>query len=217
MIGVPELALPYAPALKPQDEKKDPSGVQPAAGMDASRAIQPATDATMAELCLRGDRLGFERLYRTHGARMKSIAWNMLRNHQDAEDAVQDTFLKVQRSIHTYNGRSSFSTWVYRILVNTCTDTQRSRQRQTEELPENLTARESNVPLRIALRRALGRLSEKHRAVFLLAEVEGFTHSEIASILDIPLGTSKGWLFEARRELQRLLCTGGDSALRRIR
>jgi RNA polymerase sigma-70 factor (ECF subfamily) len=171
----------------------------------------------MAELCLQGDQLGFERLYRTHGARMKSIAWNMLRNHQDAEDAVQDTFLKVQRSIHTYNGRSSFSTWVYRILVNTCTDTQRNRQRQTEELPENLSARESNVPLRIALERALGRLSEKHRAVFLLAEVEGFTHSEIASILDIPLGTSKGWLFEARRELQRLLSAGGDSALRRIR
>jgi RNA polymerase sigma-70 factor (ECF subfamily) len=217
MIGVPELVLPHAPALTPQDEKRDPSGVQPEAGMAASRATQPATDAAMAELCLQGDRLGFERLYRTHGARMKSIAWNMLRNHQDAEDAVQDTFLKVQRSIHTYNGRSSFSTWVYRILVNTCTDTQRSRQRQTEELPENLSARESNVPLRIALERALGRLSEKHRAVFLLAEVEGFTHSEIASILDIPLGTSKGWLFEARRELQRLLSAGGDSALRRIR
>jgi RNA polymerase sigma-70 factor (ECF subfamily) len=123
----------------------------------------------------------------------------------------------VQRSIHTYNGRSAFSTWVFRILVNTCTDTQRGRQRQTEELPENLSARESNVPLRIALERALGRLSEKHRAVFLLAEVEGFTHSEIASILDIPLGTSKGWLFEARRELQRLLSATGDSGLRRIK
>ena len=190
--------------------------MQPEAQMAARRATEPASDAAMAELCLRGDRLGFERLYRTHGARMKSIAWNMLRNHQDAEDAVQDTFLKVQRSIHTYNGRSAFSTWVFRILVNTCTDTQRGRQRQTEELPENLSARESNVPLRIALERALGRLSEKRRAVFLLAEVEGFTHSEIASILDIPLGTSKGWLFEARRELQRLLSAEGDSGLRRI-
>jgi RNA polymerase sigma-70 factor (ECF subfamily) len=148
---------------------------------------------------------------------MKSIAWNMLRNHQDAEDAVQDTFLKVHRSIQTYNGRASFSTWVYRILVNTCTDTQRGRKRQTDELPENLTGRESNVPLRIALERALGRLSEKHRAVFLLAEVEGFTHSEIASILNIPLGTSKGWLFEARQELQRLLTQGEGDALRRTK
>jgi len=202
MIGVLELELKYAPAPTPQFKKKDLSGLPPESEVAASCATQPASDAEMAELCLRGDRLGFERLYRSHGARMKSIAWNMLRNHQDAEDAVQDTFLKVQRSIHTYNGRSSFSTWVYRILVNTCTDTQRSRKRQTEELSENLAGRESNVPLRIALERALGLLGERHRAVFLLAEVEGFTHSEIASVLDIPLGTSKGWLFEARRELQ---------------
>jgi RNA polymerase sigma-70 factor (ECF subfamily) len=191
--------------------------VPPESATATSRATQSASDAEMAELCLRGDRLGFERLYRAHGARMKSIAWNMLRNHQDAEDAVQDTFVKVQRSIHTYNGRSSFSTWAYRILVNTCTDTQRGRARQTEELPENLSGRETNVPLRIALERALGGLSEKHRAVFLLAEVEGFTHAEIAAVLDIPIGTSKGWLFEARRELQRLLSSGGDSALRRVK
>ena len=127
--------------------------------------------------------------------------------------------MKVHRSIHTYNGQASFSTWVYRILVNTCTDTQRSRQRQTEELSENLTGRETNVSLRIALERALASLSERHRTVFLLAEVEGFMHSEIAAILNIPLGTSKGWLFEARRELRRLLSTGSDSGnagLRRI-
>lgn len=173
----------------------------------------------MAELCRRGDRVGYERLYETHSARMKSIAWNMLRNRQDAEDAVQDTFLKVQRSIHTYNGQASFSTWVYRILVNTCTDTQRSRQRQTEELPGDLVGRAPNVPLRIALERALAQLSERHRTVFLLAEVEGFMHSEIATILNIPLGTSKGWLFEARRELQRLLSKGSDpgpAGLRRV-
>ncbi len=217
MIGVTELVLPYAPALTPQFEEKDPSRVQPGSATAASRAAQPAPDAEMAELCLQRNRLGFERLYQAHGARMKSIAWNMLRNRQDAEDAVQDTFLKVQRSIHTYNGSSSFSTWVYRILVNTCTDTQRSRRRQTEELPENLAGKAANVALRIALERALGSLSEKHRTVFLLAEVEGLTHAEIASVLDIPLGTSKGWLFEARRELQRLLAQGGGAALRRVK
>jgi RNA polymerase sigma-70 factor, ECF subfamily len=217
MIGVPELTLQYAPVLTPQNESRDYPGVQPEPAMAASRTTQPATDAEMAELCQRGDRSGFEQLYKTHGARMKSIAWNMLRNQQDAEDAVQDTFLKVQRSVHTYNGQSSFSTWVYRILVNTCTDTQRGRKRQTEELPENLTGREPNIPLRLALEYALGQLREKHRAVFMLAEVEGFTHAEIASILNVPLGTSKGWLFEARRELQRLLAQGGSAALRRVR
>lgn len=217
MIGVPELTLQYAPALTPQNESRDHPGVQPEPAMAASRTTQSAADAEMAELCLRGDRSGFEQLYKAHGARMKSVAWNMLRNQQDAEDAVQDTFLKAQRSMHTYNGQSSFSTWVYRILVNTCTDTQRGRKRQTEELPENLSGREPNIPLRLALEHALGQLSEKHRTVFMLAEVEGFTHAEIASILNIPLGTSKGWLFEARRELQRLLSQGGSAALRRIR
>jgi len=220
MIGVPELALPFAPAPTEDTAEKDLSGVQPGSEIAASRPAQSAPDAEMAELCRRGDRLGYERLYETHSARMKSIAWNMLRNRQDAEDAVQDTFVKVQRSIHTYNGQASFSTWVYRILVNTCTDTQRSRQRQTEELPENLTGQAPNVPLRIALERALASLSERHRTVFLLAEVEGLMHSEIATILNIPLGTSKGWLFEARRELQRLLSTGSDpghTGLRRIR
>lgn len=219
MIGVPELVLEWAPTPTADTAEKDPSAVQPGSEIAASDPTRRAPDADMAELCRRGDKLGYERLYQLHGARMKSIAWNMLRNHQDAEDAVQDTFVKVHRSIHTYNGQASFSTWVYRILVNTCTDTKRSRQRQTEELPENLTSRDTNVSLRIALERALASLSERHRAVFLLAEVEGFMHSEIATILNIPLGTSKGWLFEARRELQRLLSMGSDSGragLRRI-
>ncbi len=217
MISVPELALPFAPALPVDTAEKDPSDVKAGSEAAASPVTQAAPDADMAELCRRGDRLGYERLYQAHSARMKSIAWNMLRNHQDAEDAVQDTFLKVQRGIHTYNGQAAFSTWVFRILVNTCTDTQRSRQRQTEDLPENLTGHEPNVPLRIALGRALAQLTEKHRAVFLLAEAEGFTHAEIATILNIPLGTSKGWLFEARRELQRLLSTGTDPASARLR
>ena len=217
MIGVAGLTLADTPVQTIQAAEKDLSGVQPEANTVPLGATQLAPDAEMAKLCLQGDRLGYERLYGAHGARMKSIAWNMLRNHQDAEDAVQETFLKVQRSIHTYNGRSSFSTWVYRVLVNTCTDVQRGRRRQIEELPENITGQETNVPLRIALQRALGRLSEKHRTVFLLAEVEGLAHSEIAAVLDIPLGTSKGWLFEARRELQRLLSGGDGAVLRRIK
>ena len=136
---------------------------------------------------------------------MKSIAWNMLRNREDAEDAVQETFLKVHRSIQSYSGQSSFTTWVYRILVNTCTDTQRGRKRETEEVTESLPARAASPTLRLALERALGELNERQRNVFLLAEVEGFTHGEIAGILGVAVGTSKGLLFEARRALRDLL------------
>jgi RNA polymerase sigma-70 factor (ECF subfamily) len=136
---------------------------------------------------------------------MKSIAWNLLHNHEDAEDAVQETFLKVHRSIHTYSGQSAFSTWVYRILVNTCTDYQRSRKPQTEVPVESLVARAPSPTLRLALERALADLNERQRAVFLLAEVEGLTHGEIAAILSVAPGTSKGLLFEARRRLRELL------------
>ena len=104
MIGVPELVLEWAPALTADRPKKDPSAVQPGSETTASDTTRRASDADLAELCRSGDKLGYERLYQLHGARMKSIAWNMLRNHQDAEDAVQDTFVKVHRSIHTYKG-----------------------------------------------------------------------------------------------------------------
>jgi RNA polymerase sigma-70 factor (ECF subfamily) len=96
--------------------------VQPEPASTATNPAARAADDEVCQLCRRGDPAGYERLYRAHGGRMKSIAWNLLHNHEDAEDAVQETFLKVHRSIHTYSGQSSFSTWVYRILVNTCTD-----------------------------------------------------------------------------------------------
>ena len=175
------------------------------ASITASKTASCATDAELCELCRRGDRAGYERLYHAHGGRMKSIAWNMLRNREDAEDAVQETFLKVQRGIQSYSGQSAFTTWIYRILVNTCTDYQRSRKRETEEPSESLTAQTPSPTLRLALERALSELNERQRKVFLLAEVEGMTHGEIAGILGVAVGTSKGLLFEARRTLRDLL------------
>ena len=179
--------------------------MQPEPVSTATDSAARATDAEVCELCRRGDHAGYERLYRAHGGRMKSIAWNLLHNHEDAEDAVQETFLKVHRSIHTYSGQSAFSTWVYRILVNTCTDYQRSRKPQTEVPAESLVARAPRPTLRLALERALADLNERQRAVFQLAEVEGLTHGEIAAILSVAPGTSKGLLFEARRRLRELL------------
>jgi RNA polymerase sigma-70 factor (ECF subfamily) len=163
-----------------------------------------SADAEILELCRQGDRAGYERLLRVHGGRMKSIAWNMLRNQEDAEDAVQETFLRVHRSLHTYSGQALFSTWIFRILVNVCRDAQRAR-RPSEELPAGLTGPPSPAPLRVALQRALDVLNQRQRTVFMLAEVEGFKHSEIAAILGIAVGTSKGLLWEARKILQELL------------
>lgn len=170
----------------------------------ASLPDQPSDDQ-LADGCKRGNLRAFERLYEIHASRMKSIAFHMLGTQADAEDAVQETFLKVYRSVGSFEGQSSLGTWIYRILLNTCYDQGRKRQRLKEAGPPPEVASRSDVPLRIALERAIERLNERHRTVFLLFEVEGLKHSEIATILEVPEGTSRTWLFEAKRELKRTL------------
>src|SRR3982074_378565 len=100
----------------------------PARGADANRV----DDGALADACRAGDLRAYERLYSLQGARMKNLARNILGNALDAEDAVQDTFLKVQRSISSFRGQSSFVTWTFRILVNTCHDARRKRVRKKE-------------------------------------------------------------------------------------
>jgi RNA polymerase sigma-70 factor, ECF subfamily len=152
----------------------------------------------------------FAGLYDTHGARLKSIAFNLLGNAADAEDAVQEAFLKAYRAWEGFKGEAAPFTWLYRILVNSCRDAGRRRQRRSEE-PEPAAPvdwREApghDHPLRLALETAVGKLAPRQRIVFLLAEVEGFTHREVGEILDIAEGTSKNDLFEAKRALRRML------------
>lgn len=170
-------------------------------------------DAVLAARCRAGDLGGYERLYALHGARMKNVARNLLGNVIDAEDAVQETFLKVQRSISTFRGQSSFVTWTYRILINTCYDARRSRVRKKEvasEENEDSPRPEPRAPgahpsLRMALERALSTLTKHQRDVFLLYEVEGFHHAEIAGILEITETASKNTLFQAKRNLRQVL------------
>jgi RNA polymerase sigma-70 factor, ECF subfamily len=170
----------------------------------ASLPDQPADDE-LVDSCKRGSLRAFERLYEIHGSRMKSIAYHMLGSRPDAEDAVQETFMKVYRSIGAFSGQSSLGTWIYRILLNTCYDHGRKKQRLKEKPHTSDLRATTNTPLRIALENAIERLNERHRTVFLLFEVEGLKHSEIATILSVPEGTSRTWLFEAKRELKRIL------------
>jgi RNA polymerase sigma-70 factor (ECF subfamily) len=173
----------------------------------------PSEDAALAARCRAGDLAGYERLYAMHGARMKNVARNLLGNAIDAEDAVQETFLKVQRSIAGFRGQSSFVTWTYRILINTCYDARRSRVRKKEvasEDSEDSPRLEPRAPgahpaLRMALERALASLTKHQRDVFLLYEVEGFHHAEIAGMLEITETASKNTLFQAKRNLRQVL------------
>ena len=180
---------------------------------EPGRTGEEDPEAGLREGCRRGERTAFEELYRAHGPRMKSIAMNLLRDVSDAEDAVQETFLKVYRSSGGFQGESRLSTWIYRILINSCYDAIRRRRRRREgrapeenrrTLPETPGAA-SDSGLRLALEDSLARIPDRPRTVFLLAAVEGFTHREIGDILNISEGASRILLFEARRKLQALL------------
>src|SRR6266550_4152718 len=163
-------------------------------------------DRRLAAACATGDSAAFERIYRTHGERMKSIAYNHLGNVSDAEDAVQETLLKVHRAAKSYSGEASFSTWMVRILINTCYDALRRRKRRPEESPMEEApvergARGVDDAKRITLRKLLASLSEQRRTVFTLFEIEGLSHAEIASVLGITEGNSKWILFSTKKQL----------------
>jgi len=172
--------------------------------------VTSTEDRRLAAACAAGDTKIFEELYRRFGDRMKSIAWNHLGNAADAEDAVQETFLKIHRAASTYSGEASFSTWAYRILVNTCYDVLRKRRRRIDEAPledeEGIVVERSapNVDdtKRMTLRKLLDELPEQRRTVFSLFEIEGLSHAEIGEILGISEGNSKWILFSTKKELQ---------------
>jgi RNA polymerase sigma-70 factor (ECF subfamily) len=165
-----------------------------------------STEAELLAACRRRDMAALEQLYLAHAPRLKSIAFHILRNRQDSEDAVQETFVKLYRGIESFMGQANIGTWLCRIVINASYDLARKRGvEQAADLPADATRHESRLPLRLALDQALRRVNPRHRMVFLLFEVEGLRHSEIASILEIPEGTSKAWLFEAKKELKRIL------------
>jgi RNA polymerase sigma-70 factor, ECF subfamily len=201
----PAAAGRWETRVEPSENLAD--GPSPAA-VDAA-----GEDAALAAACRAGDLRAYERLYALHGVRMKNLARNVLGNPVDAEDAVQETFLKVQRSIASFRGQSSFVTWTYRILINTCYDARRKRMRKkevanddSEETPQmEPRAPGAHPTLRMALERALEKLTRHQRDVFLLYEVEGFRHAEIAGMLEMTETASKNTLFQAKKNLRQML------------
>src|SRR5437899_11657734 len=211
------LALPWKARISSVPRERW-SRVEPsehfAGGPNPAAVDAQGEDAALAAACRSGDLRAYQRLYAMHGARMKNLARNLLGNPTDAEDAVQETFLKVHRSVASFRGQSSFVTWTYRILINTCYDARRSRLRKkevtTDDDSEETPRREPRAPgahpsLRIALVRALEKLTRHQRDVFLLYEVEGFRHAEIAGMLEISEAASKNTLFQAKKKLRDML------------
>jgi RNA polymerase sigma-70 factor (ECF subfamily) len=194
------------------EPKRVPPSVAPTPRSGDPQAV---ADVSLADGCRSGNLSAFEQLYHAQSAKMKSIAYNLLGSVNDAEDAVQEAFLKIHRSMGSFHGGSAFSTWAFRILINTCYDELRKRKRtpQAVDLPEmeddeprpEPAAPKQDHPLRMALEQSVARLKPSYRTVFLLFEVEGFKHSEIAEMLDITVASSKNTLFQAKQELRRMI------------
>jgi RNA polymerase sigma-70 factor (ECF subfamily) len=173
-------------------------------------------DLELAERCQEGDAEAFEELYRQHSSRIFSLAVRMTGSTDEAEDLLQEAFLQAHRKLRSFRGESSLGTWLYRLAMNLCLDHLRGKQvrmgRVTDSLDAETAAEPASpapaVPLavnRVDLDRAIARLPEGCRAVFLLHDVEGFDHREVARILGISEGTSKSQVHKARVKLRAML------------
>jgi RNA polymerase sigma-70 factor (ECF subfamily) len=175
-----------------------------------------AAELALVERCRRGELGAFEELYRTHAGRLFSLACRMLGNPTDAEDLLQEIFLSAHRKLESFRGEAALGTWLYRLATNQILDHVRSRAARAGQLTDGLDdatvlADASEHRLgdraigRIDLERALAQLPEGCRAAFVLHDVEGLEHREVADVLGIAEGTSKSQVHKARLRLRRLL------------
>lgn len=167
-------------------------------------------DARDVALAADGDESAFERLYRRHVARVASLA-RWLGDPSDADDAVQEIFLRVWQKLHTFAGQSAFSTWLHRVAVNLLIRRRersgiRQRRESHEEAPLLAAPAPSERPdLRVAIERAVERLPAGARDVFVLHDMEGYKHEEIGRMLGVDPGTSRSQLHRARLLLREQL------------
>ena len=175
-----------------------------------------AADLDLVRRCKQGDAGAFEELYRAHSARLYSLLLRMVGAAEDAEDLLQDVFLQAHRKLDSFRGDSTLGTWLYRMAVNQCLDFLRGRQAKMARTTGSLDEEGADEPIaaapqvptavsRIDLERAIAQLPAGCRAAFVLHDVEGFEHHEVASMLGVSVGTSKSQVHKARMKLRRLL------------
>jgi RNA polymerase sigma-70 factor (ECF subfamily) len=165
-------------------------------------------DAERIRRCARGDAGAFRELYERYAPRLFGTAFRITGSRHDAEEALQEAFLKVHRRIGSFEFRAPFSLWLYRIVVHESLNLCRGRPRRVPPRPpQERTADEEDWAMS-----ALAGLSPPLRAVALLRYRDGFSYQEIAEILEIPIGTVRSRLFEAHEQLRRGRATGEEAS-----
>jgi RNA polymerase sigma-70 factor (ECF subfamily) len=191
---------------------------------DDPRELAESSDANLVEWSRRGEVAAYGELVRRYQKKIYALVYNMTSNREDAEDLVQDVFVKAYAALRHFKGDSSFFTWIYRIAINRTINYVKKRSRlagvslaDMDEAVERdpayveLAARESPVrdiglaELQIKLNKALQTLSEKHRTVVVLHDIQGVPHDEIAKMIGASPGTVRSRLFYARQQLQNEL------------
>src|SRR5580704_9741372 len=187
------------------------------------RPAQPValTESEAIRLAQAGNAAAFEFLYQLHGRRVYALCLRMVGNPADAEDLMQEAFLQLFRKIGTFRGESAFSTWLHRMTVNVVLMRLRKKSLPTDSLEETIDPdAENSAPKRdvgapdlrlsgavdrVNLERSIEKLPPGYRTVFVLHDVQGYEHNEIADIMGCSVGNSKSQLHKARTRLRELL------------
>ena len=192
--------------------------------VEAAAAYQHEDDEVLVRRAQRGDLAAFDQLIERYKQRLYATVYHMTSNHDDANDLLQETFVKAYQHLRKFKGNSSFYTWVYRIAVNrTINFIKRRRRRNAFSLddmdsgihsdPDFLELMSHESPRREAglnelqqrLNEALQKLSEPHRMVVTMHDIQAMTHADIARVMKCSEGTVRSRLFYARQQLQGLL------------
>jgi len=193
---------------------------------EATLAKADVSELDLVARCRAGDTEAFDELVTRYRTRVFGMIYNMIHSEQDAWDLAQDSFLKAWKSIRRFRGRSSFYTWIYRIVMNVTIDWLRKKQitgggnefddaielkeidpasqtvPKSEALPHEMMERSE---IRARIENAIAQLSPEQRAVILMKEIEDMQYHEIAEALGCSIGTVMSRLFYARKKLQNLL------------
>src|SRR5271154_137230 len=187
------------------------------------RSTEPVawTEAEAIRRAQAGDSAAFDFLYQLHSRRVYALCLRMVNNPADAEDLAQEAFLQLFRKIATFRGESAFSTWLHRMTVNVVLMRLRKKSLPTDSLEETLDPeaensspkrdvgapdlRLSGAVDRVNLERSIEQLPPGYRTVFVLHDVQGYEHNEIANIMRCSVGNSKSQLHKARTRLRELL------------
>lgn len=194
-------------------------------GQPASTGRDPVDDRELVESARKGDRDAFRVLFERYHRRAYALAFGVLRHQDDALDVVQDAFIKAHKYLDKFEGNSSFYTWLYRIVMNLAIDHMRKHRRvkpvELDEqhldgtvgddalLPKILGGNPGRALLdkeiRARIDQALSELSENHRSVLVMRELEGMSYEEMAQAMNCSKGTIMSRLFHARKNMQKRL------------